>query len=255
VNFPFPYLLNQPNAGNSSSTVFKSIYGLTTSSQYNITINFSEAVTSATEAKIQSTANNKTVATIIPGSSTQATAEIPLVAGSSNEITILSSQPIDSIKITPPNGTYYPSTVFSTTGNAKKVSCGTGYCRPVGSKIGEISPNSTVSAVISTTAGKKYLAIDYINNEVAFDSAWGWGSNSRNLTVSVNGEEPVRVEVPLSGQHSELFGPGLGWWDTATIGVLVNGWKDGDNEIVIGNEGGEAGFQSYGPDFVGLRVL
>ena len=109
--------------------------------------------------------------------------------------------------------------------------------------------------MIPATAGAKYLAIDYINNEVAFDSSWDWGSNSRNLTVSVNGNKPVRVEVPLSGQHSELFGPGKGWWDAATIGVLTGGWKDGDNDVVIGNEGGENGFTSYGPDFVGLRVL
>ncbi|KAF7590236.1 hypothetical protein BBP40_003120 [Aspergillus hancockii] len=238
-----------------SSTVFKSIYGLTTSSAYSITINFSKAVSSATEVQVQSSANNKTVTVKVPASSTQATAQISLEAGSSNAITILSSQASDSINITPPNGTYYPNTVFKTTGNAKTVSCGEGYCQPVGSKIGDISSTGTASAVIPATAGKKYLAIDYINNEVAFDSAWGWGSNSRNLTVSVNGEEPVRLEVPLSGQHSELFGPGLGWWDTATIGLLVDGWKDGDNEVVIGNERGETGFQSYGPDFVGLRVL
>ncbi|KAE8392909.1 hypothetical protein BDV23DRAFT_192246 [Aspergillus alliaceus] len=166
-----------------------------------------------------------------------------LVAGSYNAIIISSTQPIDPIIITTLNGTYYPNGNFATTGSAKAISCGSGYCQPVGSKIGNISPNSTARAVIPATAGKKYLAIDYINNDVAFGSAWDWGSNTRHLTV------------PLSGQHSELFGPGLGWWDTATIGVLTNGWKDGDKEVVIGNGGGESGSQSYGPDFVGLRVL
>lgn len=73
--------------------------------------------------------------------------------------------------------------------------------------------------------------------------------------MTVNSEDPVRIEVPLSGRHSELFGPGLGWWDTATLGLLTSGWKEGLNEVVVGNVGGDEGFQSYGADFVGIRVL
>ncbi|RMZ39382.1 hypothetical protein AFCA_006538 [Aspergillus flavus] len=237
-----------------SSTTFESIYGVTTSTRYNITVKLSEASSSG-DVKIQATASNKTITARVSASGTEASAQIPLVAGSSNSITISSPQSVDSITITAPNGTYYPSTAFTTTGDAETVSCGAGYCQPVGSKIGNISANSTARAVIPATSGTKYLAIDYINNDVAFDSSWDWGSNSRNLTVSVNGNKPVRVEVPLSGQHSELFGPGKGWWDAATIGVLTEGWKDGENDVVIGNEGGESGFTSYGPDFVGLRVL
>ncbi|KAF7617600.1 hypothetical protein AFLA_006516 [Aspergillus flavus NRRL3357] len=237
-----------------SSTTFESIYGVTTSFRYNITVKLSEA-SSSSDVKIQSTASNKTITAQVSASGTEASAQIPLLAGSSNSITIVSPQSVDAITITPPNGTYFPNTAFTTIGDADTVSCGAGYCQPVGSKIGNISTNGTARAVIPATAGTKYLAIDYINNDVAFDSAWDWGSNSRNLTVSVNGNKPVRIEVPLSGQHSELFGPGKGWWDTATIGVLTEGWKDGDNDVVIGNEGGESGFTSYGPDFVGLRVL
>ncbi|GAB1208303.1 hypothetical protein APSETT445_007047 [Aspergillus pseudonomiae] len=237
-----------------SSTTFKSIYGVTTSTKYNITVKLS-GDGSSENVRIQSTASNRTITAQVSASGKEASAQIALVAGSSNSITVTSSQSVESIIITPPNGTYYPNTVFTTTGDTQSVSCGAGYCQPIGSKIGNISANSTARAVIPATAGAKYLAIDYINNEVAFDSSWDWGSNSRNLTVSVNGNKPVRVEVPLSGQHSELFGPGKGWWDAATIGVLTGGWKDGDNDVVIGNEGGENGFTSYGPDFVGLRVL
>ncbi|KAE8316128.1 putative alpha-galactosidase D [Aspergillus transmontanensis] len=237
-----------------SATMFESIYGVTSSTRYNITVKLSQGSSSG-DIKIQSTASNKTITAQVSVSGREASAQIPLVAGSSNSITILSPQSVDSITITPPNGTYYPNTAFTTTGDAETVSCGAGYCQPVGSKIGNISANSTARAVIPATSGTKYLAIDYINNDVAFDSSWDWGSNSRNLTVSVNGNKPVRVEVPLSGQHSELFGPGKGWWDAATIGVLTEGWKDGDNDVIIGNEGGESGFTSYGPDFVGLRVL
>ena len=73
--------------------------------------------------------------------------------------------------------------------------------------------------------------------------------------MRVNDQDPVRLEVPLSGQHSELFGPGLGWWDSATLGLLLDGWKEGENQVVIGNEGGEKGSQRFGADFVGVRVF
>lgn len=104
------------------------------------------------------------------------------------------------------------------------------------------------------TTSAKYLELDYINNDIAFSTSWGLGANSRNITISVNGGTPVRLEVPLSGRHSELFGPGLGWWDTASLGVLVSGWQDGDNEVVVSNAV-SGGFQSWAPDFVGFRVF
>lgn len=70
----------------------------------------------------------------------------------------------------------------------------------------------------------------------------------------MNDAEPVRLEVPLSGRHSELFGPGLGWWDSARLGVLTEGWEVGLNEVVLGNEGGEGGFTRFAPDVVGITV-
>lgn len=73
------------------------------------------------------------------------------------------------------------------------------------------------------------------------------------MTISVNGEV-TRIEVPLSGRSSELFSPGLGWQDTGTFGFLADGWKEGVNEVVVGNEFGDEGLVSYGADFVGLGV-
>ncbi|PYI11963.1 putative alpha-galactosidase D [Aspergillus sclerotiicarbonarius CBS 121057] len=238
------------------TTTFGQIYAVTTSSNYTLTIYFSETSSSTAKITIGSSASNSTIATQVPASSASISAKIPLTAGSSNTITLDTSLSIDAIHITAPNGTYYPCTNFTLAGSSTLTTCGTGYCQPVGSKIGYISPSGTAQTTVSvTTSGSKYLEIDYINNEIAFDSSWGWGSNSRNLTVTVNDEDPVRIEVPLSGRHSELFGPGLGWWDTATLGLLTTGWKEGSNEVVIGNVGGDEGFQSYGADFVGVRVL
>ncbi|PWY93859.1 hypothetical protein BO94DRAFT_458288 [Aspergillus sclerotioniger CBS 115572] len=238
------------------TTTFEQIYAVTTSAKYTLTIYFTQSSSSTADITIGSSASNSTISVEAAASATFVSANIPLTAGSSNTITIDTSLSIDAIHVTPPNGTYYPSTNFTLAGSSTLTTCGTGYCQPVGSKIGYISPSGTAQATVSiTTSGSKYLEIDYINNDIAFDSSWGWGSNSRNLTVTVNNEDPVRIEVPLSGRHSELFGPGLGWWDTATLGLLTSGWKEGLNEVVIGNVGGEDGFQSYGADFVGVRVL
>ncbi|KAJ5198573.1 uncharacterized protein N7498_007690 [Penicillium cinerascens] len=114
---------------------------------------------------------------------------------------------------------------------------------------------ASVPCLDASNAKSKYLEIDYINNDIAFSTSWGWGSNSRNLTISLNDREPVRLEVPLSGRHSELFGPGLGWWDTATLGLLVGGWKNGNNVVVLGNYDSTDVSQTYAPDIVGVRVF
>lgn len=81
----------------------------------------------------------------------------------------------------------------------------------------------------------------------------GSGTNTRNMTISVN-NITTRIEVPLSGRSSELFSPGLGWEDTSVFGVLTDGWIEGSNEVVVGNENGAEGLVSQGADFVGLGV-
>lgn len=125
----------------------------------------------------------------------------------------------------PRQGHTIPVHRFTPLGSAKPETCDAGFCQPVGSKIGYISPTGNASITIpatvvsgsgdnTTTAAataSKYLEIDYINNDIAFSTSWTMGSNSRNLTISVNGGPPTRIELPLSGKHSELFGPGRGW--------------------------------------------
>lgn len=70
----------------------------------------------------------------------------------------------------------------------------------------------------------------------------------------MNGEV-TRVEVPLSGRRSEIFGVGGGWFDSGVFGVVLPGWKNGTNVVEVGNVGGDGGVVSYGADFVGLEVL
>jgi len=185
---------------------------------------------------------------------------VTLLAGTNNTIMIDGSHEISSIHVSPPQGTFYPSTVFTTSGIASRYNCTPGLCAPVGSKIMNLAQNGSASLTIprtsNTISGSRYVEITYINNDVATATSWGYGTNTRNITVAVNGATPVRLEAPLSGRSSELFSLMKGWGDSATLGVLVSGFGNGTGEdtIVVGNANGEAGYQPYGADFVGLRI-
>jgi hypothetical protein len=37
--------------------------------------------------------------------------------------------------------------------------------------------------------------------------------------------------------------------------ITLDGWEQGDNTLVVGNEMGHAGVQSYAADFVGVEVF
>jgi alpha-galactosidase len=235
-------------------TVFESVYASTSSSNYTITVMFATTSHKPCHFRVQTSASRRTFpGTVAPGQR-QGSVTIPLSAGPSNQVRIAHDVPVSSIHITRPDGTYHPSTAFTLSGSAEMATCGRG-CEPVGSKVRYISPNGTARATVPASgSGTKYIELDYINNDVAFSSSWGWGQNSRNITVAVNDAAPVRLEVPLSGQHSELFSAGLGWWDTGRLGMAVDGWRDGANRVVIGNEGGADGFEAFGADFVGLKL-
>ncbi|OOQ83620.1 putative alpha-galactosidase D [Penicillium brasilianum] len=242
-----------------NSVTFNSIYANTTSANHTLVISFSKSSSKASSITVQSSSTQKKSTVNVPASSKTVSSPISLSAGSANTITIHSTLAIDSIQIKSPAGTYYPATAFTLAGSATLTQCGSGFCQPVGSKIGYLDSTNTASitvpATVSNTSSSKYLELDYINNDVAFSTSWGLGANSRNITVAVNGGSPVRLEVPLSGRHSELFGPGLGWWDTASLGVSIDGWKNGDNEVVVANVAGSDAFQTWGADFVGFRVF
>ena len=244
----------------SNMTTFENLFANTTSTQYTININLARATTEPGELVITTNGRQSQVIQVSAFESST-TAEIALMAGSDNTVTITSASKIDSISISSPVGTYYPSTDFETSGGASISACDLGFCQPAGSKIGNLSSNGSASisipANVSTdpTGSSKYIEIDYINGDIALSTSWTTGTNSRNLTVTVNDAPPVRIEVPLSGRHSELFGPGLGWWDSASFGLLTTGWQNGENQVVIGNVGGQNGVQSFGADFVGLRFF
>ncbi|KAL3463462.1 glycoside hydrolase superfamily [Aspergillus heterothallicus] len=240
---------------NGQSTAFSRIYAVTSSHRYSLEVIFSQS-SPGTNISITTCATGLPVHISVPAGAASVSAMVALSAGFDNTIIIDGDGLISSIHLTPPKPTYYPATQNTTvTGDTTPYTCPESSCLPTGTKLTNLDSDSTaIFQVTSNTSGPKYLEIDYINNEVAFASSWGWGSNSRNLTIQVNDEEPVRLEVPLSGQHSELFGPGLGWYDSGRLGVLTDGWRVGGNEVVFGNVGGQAGSSPWAPDLVGVGV-
>ncbi|KAL4867655.1 alpha-galactosidase D [Aspergillus spectabilis] len=240
------------------TTTFSDVYAVTSSGDFTVNITFAKSALKARKVTITTSTSRRPMSLAIPAGKSSITASIPLTAGSNNTISItVPNSSISSIQIILPEPTYYTGTQdFTLTGSTTPFNCPDTFCLPASSKLTQLNSENTAKALVplpSPPTGPKYLEIGYINNDVAFDSSWGWGSNSRNLTIRVNDEEPVRLEVPLSGRHSELFGPGLGWWDSGRLGVLVGGWKKGENEVVVGNEV-EGGFTSWGADFVGFAV-
>ncbi|CCF43648.1 hypothetical protein CH063_13289, partial [Colletotrichum higginsianum] len=87
--------------------------------------------------------------------------------------------------------------------------------------------------VAATSEGAKLLGVDFINYDVALDSAWGFGSNTRNLT---------RWAFPISGGN---------WFETGRLLVEVDGFR--------GNASNTVEFKSVGsdwaPDLVGFEVF
>lgn len=249
---------------NSRNTyTFDSIFANTTSSNHTVIIQFTSPTTEKTVIKLGTSLGPDTQTISVPASHKSVSSKLALSAGANNKLHLESSSPIESIQIHSPNGKYYPCTAFSPSGSAELEKCDAGFCMPTGSKLSYLNSSNKASvnvhATIPTSSSNgtalKFIELDFTNNDVAFSTSWGLGANSRNITISVNDGKPVRLEVPLSGKHSELFGPGKGWWDTSTLGLSVTGWKDGDNIVVVGNEAGDDAFQSYGADFVGLRVF
>lgn len=275
------------NAVLSDGIVFSNVYGMTTSDSYTLTLSFSSVPKgSAIAIAIKTSASQQPYKyTISAFSNTSMVFPITLAASNANTVVISCDEAISSIRITQPIGTFYASTLFNVSGTAVHKQCTTGLCTPIGAKVTNITQNGTAMLSIprnssttllsprsthddaATTKLLRYVELTYINNDIAFSTSWTTGRNARNLTISVNAAEPVRLEVPLSGRSSELFSPMKGWGDSATLGVLVGGWnsvagtddRSGDHAgfdtVVISNEGGDEGVQLYGADFVGLRVL
>jgi alpha-galactosidase len=80
------------------------------------------------------------------------------------------------------------------------------------------------------------------NYNVALESAWTNGTNTQNLTISVNGGEAKRWAFPISGGD---------WFETGRLYIELEGLKDrSGNQILVAAPGIDPG-----PDVVGLEIF
>lgn len=234
------------------TTKFSKVYGSSASSSYAAKLTFVSTFTSATKITVNSVSY-----TIAASSNTLTIPKLTLAAGNTNTITVTSSIAPSSLTVTQPPSTFYASTSFTPSGDATLATCQSGACTPVGSKMSWLGTTGTaalsIAAPSSSIAGSKYTLVYFCNNDIAISTSWGYGTNTRNMTISVNGVV-TKIELPLSGRSSELFSTGLGWQDTGTFGVVTSGWTTGTNTVTVGNVGGEGDIVQYAADFVGVDV-
>jgi alpha-galactosidase len=143
---------------------------------------------------------------------------------------------------------YYGATNAAISGAAQRVTCSTTQCLPSQAKIGNIGQGSSAAAVTftgvsATTAGRKLIGVDFINYDVALESAWSGGTNTRNMTISVNGGTAKRWAFPISGGN---------WYDTGRMLVEMDGFQAGRNNQVVFRASGTT---SWAPDLVGFEVF
>ncbi|KAF3006902.1 hypothetical protein E8E13_011148 [Curvularia kusanoi] len=141
---------------------------------------------------------------------------------------------------------YHSVTNATLAGTAKLVPCSSETCLPAGSKASSIAAGSsaTFTDVVVSSSGKKILGVDFVNYDYAFTTAWGWGDNARNATITVNGGKARRWAFPLSGGN---------WEESGRLIIEVEGFNEGaNNTVAFGGFGNET---SWAPDFVGFEVL
>lgn len=235
---------------NSTGATWFSVYGLTDSNRYLLQFDFSKKST-----KDQTiTLGDKKYK--LPANTERLTVDhYTLRAVTNNTVALKFPKELGeaTLQIEDPLPDLIPSTSFKPKGASSLITCAKDFCTPVGSKFVDLTPENSAVATIrappGTLAGAKYLKVYFCNNDIAFASAFTDGTNTRNLTISVNGVL-TGFELPLSGNSSEIFGPTKGWQDSGSFPVLVDNWNAEDNQVVVGNEGGHY----MGADFVGFDI-
>lgn len=142
----------------------------------------------------------------------------------------------------PASAGYYSAAANATATRATVVDCGEDECLPTGQKIGNIAADATVrfDGVSVASAGAKLLGVDFINYETALGTAWDFGSNTRNMTIAVNGEQGKRWAFPISGGD---------WYETGRLMLEVDGFVAGENEVSFAAVG-----NAFAPDLVGFEI-
>ncbi|KLO85179.1 related to alpha-galactosidase precursor [Fusarium fujikuroi] len=139
---------------------------------------------------------------------------------------------------------YYSAQDATLSGSASLVNCKDTECLPTHKKVGSIGSDAKVTfkSVSAAKDGPVYLGIDYINHEY-HHTIGDWETNSRNMSISVNGQDAKRWAFPNAGGD---------WFESDRLTILVDGFKKGDNNEVAFTASTSG---SWAPDLVGFEVL
>ena len=162
-----------------------------------------------------------------------------------HELRLLVLSDIKQSPLKPVSTGYHAASEAQLSGSASLEDCPEGDCAPVNAKITNLTRNSTAvfAGITASSPGVRTLAVDYVNYEVALETAWEWGDNTLNMTVAVNDDEGKRWAFPLSGGD---------WFETGRLMIEVDGFETGDgNKVSL--RGSSAG--ADGPHVVGLEVI
>lgn len=208
----------------------------------------------------------------LPARSTTLAVNIALLAASNNFISIISSCMPYSVNITVPKSIFYPSWSFTPWDPVIALTdCSEGTCFPVSRKITQLGGQGPRNASVyiptphapdlAGPSTKKFINIYYCNNDIAYTAPFYGTTNTRNITLYLNSNR-VQVELPLTGKSSELYSPGLGWYNTGIFGVLLDGWhENGDmvsdlNFFAVGGSWEPGGWsQPWAAEVVGIEVF
>lgn len=142
-----------------------------------------------------------------------------------------------------PASTYYQAASAKIAGGSSITTCSAGDCLPVGKKVGNIISGATVTfSSVTANSTKALVGVDFINYDYAFTTAWDFGSNTRNMTIAVNGGSAKRWAFPLSGED---------WFQTGRLNVEIDGLTVGSGNSIVFSSFGSA----YAPDLVGIEVF
>ena len=130
-------------------------------------------------------------------------------------------------------------------GTGRLEECSAGSCAPSGSVVRNIGSGVSVNFhdITASSSGKKFVGVDFINYDYAFAGAWGWDTNTRNVTISVNGGKAKRWALPLAGND---------WHEAGRVTIELDGFRQGnENNITFATVPGE----TWGPDLVGMEIF
>ncbi|KAF5024523.1 hypothetical protein F66182_3463 [Fusarium sp. NRRL 66182] len=160
-----------------------------------------------------------------------------------HELRLLVLTDISNTPLPKPTG-YYSVSNASLEGSAELINCEDNECLPVNKKIGSIGRGASVrfEAVSAPKDGQLYVGVDYINHEY-HHTIGDWETNSRNFSISVNGDDPKRWAFPNAGGD---------WFESGRLTILLDGLVEGDNNTITFAASSSG---TWAPDLVGFETF